>query len=369
MGVGGTVLGKVLGNRYEILEKIGDGGMAFVYKAKCRLLNRIVALKVLRSEFVEDEEFLEKFKNEAQSAASLTQQNIVNIYDVGQDEGVHYIVMEYVEGKSLRDIIKSNKTIGESQALDIARQIAMALSQAHKKHIIHRDIKPHNILVKEDGTVKVVDFGIAKAVTSSTVTNMGSVIGSVHYFSPEQAKGRYVDERSDLYSLGIVMYEMLVGRVPFKGESPVNIALQHINEEVTFPDFIKNEISDDVKKLVLKLTQKNQSRRYFTADELIKDMDMMQRNISPNFAQPNYEDFKTQKIENLGEAIEKAELQREIIIERHSDNLEITKDQNFQNEEDMGELDMPKKSGKGHKKLIMMLAIVLGFVASVGFTA
>ncbi|KDR94035.1 serine/threonine protein kinase [Peptoclostridium litorale DSM 5388] len=363
------MLGKVLGNRYEILEKIGDGGMAFVYKARCRLLNRIVAVKVLRSEFVEDEEFLEKFKNEAQSAASLTQQNIVNIYDVGQDEEVHYIVMEYVEGKSLRDIIKGSKRIGEEQAIEIARQIALALSQAHKKHIIHRDIKPHNILVKEDGTVKVVDFGIAKAVTSSTVTNMGSVIGSVHYFSPEQAKGRYVDERSDLYSLGIVMYEMLVGRVPFKGDSPVNIALQHINEEVTFPDFIKNEVSEDVKKLILKLTQKNQSRRYFTADELIKDMDLIKKNVSPNFIQPSYEDFKTQKIENLGEAIEKAEQQREIIIERHSEDMGITRSEDFQTEKDMGEQDMPKKSGKGHKKLIMMLAIVLGFVASVGFTA
>ena len=176
------MIGKLLGNRYEILEKIGDGGMAFVYKSRCKILNRIVAVKVLRPEFVDDDAFISKFKNEALAAASLSHPNIVNIYDVGQDEKTHYIVMEYVDGCNLKDLIKKEGSINYEKALDICKQIAMALSQAHKKDIIHRDIKPHNILISKDGLAKVADFGIAKATTSSTITNMGSMIGSVHYF-------------------------------------------------------------------------------------------------------------------------------------------------------------------------------------------
>ncbi len=206
----------ILGNRYEIIRKIGDGGMAFVYEAKDRLLNRTVALKVLRPEFVDDDEFLTKFKREAEAVASLSHPNIVNVYDVGEDGKVHYIVMEFVDGKNLKEIIQDEGILDEYTALDITKQIAMALS-ARTKGIIHRDIKPHNILISNEGrVVKVADFGIAKAVSNSTMTNIGSIIGSVHYFSPEQAKGKFVTNNADLYSLGIVLYEMLIGKVPFR---------------------------------------------------------------------------------------------------------------------------------------------------------
>ena len=225
----------ILGNRYQIIRKIGDGGMAFVYQAKDKLLNRIVAVKVLRPEFVDDKDFLAKFKREAEAVANITHPNIVNVYDVGQEEKVHYIVMEYVDGKNLKEIIKDEGVLDEYTALDITKQIAQALSAAHKKGVIHRDIKPHNILISNEGRqVKVADFGIAKAVSNSTITNIGSIIGSVHYFSPEQAKGQPVSNNADLYSLGIVLYEMLVGRVPFRGDSPISIALQHIIEDIEF---------------------------------------------------------------------------------------------------------------------------------------
>ena len=219
----------ILGNRYQIIRKIGDGGMAFVYEAKDKLLNRTVAVKVLRPEFVDDEEFLKKFKREAEAVASLSHPNIVNVYDVGEDGKVHYIVMEYIDGQNLKDIIKNEGTLDEYTALDITKQIAMALSAAHKKGIVHRDIKPHNILISNEGRiVKVADFGIAKAVSNSTMTNIGSIIGSVHYFSPEQAKGNSVNATADLYSLGIVLYEMIIGRVPFRGDSPISVSYTHL---------------------------------------------------------------------------------------------------------------------------------------------
>ena len=203
------MIGKMLGNRYEIIEQIGSGGMAYVYKAKCHLLDRFVAIKVLKEEFTEDEDFIRKFRRESQAAASLSQPNILNIYDVGSEEQndkkIHYIVMEYIKGKTLKEVIVDNGRLKVDQALYYASQIAEAISNAHKNHIIHRDIKPHNIMVTEDNRVKVTDFGIARAVTSSTITTTSSVLGSVHYFSPEQARGGYTDEKSDIYSLGIVM--------------------------------------------------------------------------------------------------------------------------------------------------------------------
>jgi len=349
------VLGKILGNRYEILEKVGEGGMAYVYKARCRLLNRIVAVKVLRQEFVDDEEFLEKFKNEAQSAASLAHPNIVNIYDVGEDSGVHYIVMEYVEGRVLKDIIKENGSLDQASALEITKQIAKALSMAHRKNIIHRDIKPHNILVTNEGIVKVVDFGIAKAVTSSTTTAIGNVIGSVHYFSPEQAKGRFVDPRSDLYSLGIVLYEMLSGRVPFKGDTPVNIALQHISEDICFPE--DSPVSEDVKKLVLKLTQKNQAERYARADDLIKDIELIQKNVSPDFSGIDYNSCKTQKLENLGAELDKIQSAKK--AEKPAEIKEVKEEEN----------SMTKKPKIKHKKFLTTLAVILALIASIGATA
>ena len=287
----------VLGNRYEIIKKIGDGGMAFVYEAKDRLLNRTVAVKVLRPEFVDDEEFLGKFKREAEAVASLSHTNIVNVYDVGEDGKVHYIVMELVEGQNLKDIIKNEGTLDEYTALDITKQIAKALGAAHKKGIIHRDIKPHNILISNEGRlVKVTDFGIAKAVSSSTMTSTGSIIGSVHYFSPEQAKGKYVGNTTDLYSLGIVLYEMIIGRVPFRGDSPISIALQHINDEIEFTQEEKVAIPQSVRNIIKKLTSKSSDDRYQGADELIEDIEYIEKNIDLDFIK-EYDNYATKKID------------------------------------------------------------------------
>ena len=286
----------ILGSRYEIIRKIGDGGMAFVYEAKDRLLNRIVAVKVLRPEFVDDEEFLAKFKREAEAVANISHPNIVNVYDVGCDGKVTYIVMEYVDGQNLKEIIKSEGTLDEYTALDITKQIAKALGAAHKKGVIHRDIKPHNILISKEGrNVKVADFGIAKAATNSTMTNIGSIIGSVHYFSPEQAKGKPVKNNADLYSLGIVLYEMLLGKVPFKGDSPISIALQHINEDIEFSSEEKTRIPQSIRTLIKKLTEKSPEDRYQSSEEVIEDIEYIEQNIDLDFIK-QYDDFATTRI-------------------------------------------------------------------------
>lgn len=294
------MVGKVLGDRYEILEKIGGGGMALVYKAKCRLLNRFVAIKVLRPEFTEDEEFVKKFKREAQSAASLSHPNIVGIYDVLTENDNYYIVMEYIKGQTLKELIKSKGTLGIEYATNIAIQICYALDHAHKNHIVHRDIKSHNILIREDNSVKVTDFGIARAVSSSTITNTGNVIGSVHYFSPEQARGGYTDEKSDIYSLGVVMYEMLTGRLPFEGESPIAVALKHIQEEPTPPSKVNPRIPKAIEAIILKCMEKEVSKRYNSASEIINDL--RQSLVMPNgdFVKKNkYTDESTRVLEPI----------------------------------------------------------------------
>lgn len=267
-------IGKTLGNRYEILGQIGEGGMAFVFKAKCHVLNRMVAIKMLKDEFVNDDEFIEKFKNEALSAGGLNQQNIINIYDVSEEDGVPYIVMEYVDGGNIKDIIHRQGKIDKDIMLDYSKQIALALREAHQHKIVHRDIKSQNIMITKNNMVKVADFGIAKAVTSSTITAVGTIMGSVHYFSPEQARGGYIDERSDIYSMGIVMYEMITGKLPFDGDSPVNIALKHIQEEIRFED--DDEIPSEIKDLIRKATQKSPDRRYKKIDDLIDDIEYVQ---------------------------------------------------------------------------------------------
>lgn len=289
------MIGKVLGNRYEVLEKIGEGGMAHVYKSKDQLLNRTVAVKVLKNEFSNDEEFLEKFKNEAQSAGSLNQQNIINIYDVGEDMGIPFIVMEYVDGENLKDLIHRLGPLPQDLMLNISRQIALALKEAHSNKIIHRDIKSQNIMITKHNTVKVADFGIAKAVSSSTITAVGSIMGSVHYFSPEQARGGYIDERSDIYSLGIVMYEMITGKLPFDGDTPVNIALKHIQQELTFSD--SEDITSEIKDVIRKATQKSVDRRYSSSKELIEDIGyVMESKGSLNHGFTD-ETYHTQKID------------------------------------------------------------------------
>lgn len=269
---------KILAGRYELFEKIGEGGMSVVYKAKDRLLNRYIAIKVLKPEFISDQKFIESFRRESQSAASLSHPNIVNIFDVGQEGNIHYIVMELVEGRTLSDLIREQGPLPYPRVIELAKQIAAALSVAHRHQIIHRDVKPHNVLITQDGTAKITDFGIAKAVNSSTIVDNtdGGIMGSVHYFSPEQARGGYVDEKSDIYSLGIVMYEMLTGRVPFDGDNPVNIALMHINSEMVHPSKLISGIPPALERIVLKATDKYQTNRFTSADELIKALDNLE---------------------------------------------------------------------------------------------
>lgn len=264
-------MSKLLAGRYELIEKIGEGGMAVVYKAKDRLLNRYVAIKILRPEFTQDEQFLDSFKRESQAAAGLQHPNIVSIYDVGRTGNINFIVMELVDGRPLSDFIKENGRLDYKTTIDIAKQVASALAIAHKHQIIHRDVKPHNIMITSDGVAKLTDFGIARAVSNATmVADTSKIIGSVHYFSPEQARGAYVDERSDIYSLGIVMFEMLTGRVPFDGETPVEVALKHINEDVPSPAKLVPGIPPALDKVVLKATDKYQTERYKSADEMLE---------------------------------------------------------------------------------------------------
>ncbi|MFB5759452.1 Stk1 family PASTA domain-containing Ser/Thr kinase [Paenibacillus medicaginis] len=267
------MIGHLLGGRYDIIERIGGGGMALVYRAQDILLNRNVAVKVLRQQFVHDEEFIRRFRREAQSAASLSHPNVVSIYDVGQEEDIHYIVMEYVEGKNLNEIIKERAPLQVEEAVRIASQICDALEHAHHNQIIHRDIKPHNILIGRNGRVKVTDFGIARAVTSTTITQTGSVVGSVHYFSPEHAKGVTTGEKSDLYSLGIVLYQMLTAQLPFLGESPISVALKHLQEEFEEPRKVNPLIPQSVENIILKSMRKNPQERYQSAEEMMEDLE------------------------------------------------------------------------------------------------
>jgi len=263
---------RILSGRYELLEKIGDGGMAVVYKGKDRLLNRFVAIKILRPEFTKDTTFVENFKRESQAAAGLSHPNIVGVYDVGREGNINYIVMELIEGDTLNKIIEKEAPMDYRKVIDISKQVASALRIAHKNKIIHRDVKPHNIMITNDGVVKLADFGIARAVNDATLSTGSKIVGSVHYFSPEQARGNYVDERSDIYSLGIVMYEMLTGKVPFDGDNPVTVALKHINEEIVPPIELEPSIPPALNRCVMKATNKFQTNRYSSADELIEDL-------------------------------------------------------------------------------------------------
>lgn len=270
-------MSKVLAGRYELFERVGEGGMSVVYKAKDKLLNRFVAIKILKPEFINDPKFIDSFRRESQNAASMTHPNIVNIYDVGREGNIHYIVMELIEGRSLSDYIKEQGPMAYPKVIALSKQIAAALSFAHKSHIIHRDVKPHNVMITPNGTAKITDFGIAKAVNAATIVdNTDGIVGSVHYFSPEQARGGYVDEKSDIYSLGIVMYEMLTGQVPFDGDNPVNIALQHINGEMTPPSQVVSGVPPALEHIIMKCTDKYPVNRYASADELIEALNNLE---------------------------------------------------------------------------------------------
>lgn len=344
------MIGKVLGNRYEIIEKIGSGGMATVYKAKCKLLNRNVAVKILRDEFANDAEFIKRFQVEAQAAASLSHPNIVSIYDVGEENGLHYIVMELIEGKTLKEIITEKGRLPWKDAVKIAMQIASGLEQAHKNHIIHRDIKPHNIIMTKDGNAKVTDFGIAKAVSNSTINAFGSTVGSVHYFSPEHARGGYTDEKSDIYSLGVVLYEMLTGKLPFDAETPVSVALKHIQEVPIEPSELVRDIPIGVNNVVMKAMQKDVNNRYASASAMYNDLQKALKNpeiISTTINLEEKRDFPTQKVPIIGGMRE-----------------EYVDDNNYKNKK-YGEEEMSARKGKKTKKqaiigLITFIVLAIG---------
>ena len=339
--------GRLLGNRYEIIEKIGNGGMAMVYKAKCHVLNRFVAVKILRDEFTTDQEFIKRFEVEAQAAASITHPNIVSVYDVGKEGNLYYIVMELIQGKTLKEIIvEEGGPLPWKWSINIVIQIASALEVAHKNNIVHRDIKPHNIIITEDGVAKVTDFGIAKAVSNSTITAFGTTIGSVHYFSPEHAKGGYTDAKSDLYSLGVVMYEMLIGKVPFDADTPVSIALKHMQEEPKEPKEINDKIPQAVNDIILKAMRKDTNLRYENATNMLNDLKKALKTPDEDFVDNRdyEEDMPTQKI-SINE------------IEEQAKKTGKNKKQN-------------KFIGfiKKHKKLSIFIGIILLFVISLGGT-
>lgn len=296
------LIGTNLGNRYEIIEILGVGGMAVVYKGRDNVLNRLVAVKVLKPEFNADEEFVKKFQKESQAAASLSHPNIVNVFDVGFNSDVHYIVMELVNGNTLRDYLnKMQGFMKEDAILNIGLQIGSALSQAHQNEIVHRDIKSQNILINENGSVKVADFGIARAATTATIVNTKEVIGSVHYASPEQARGGFVDARSDIYSLGILLYELATKTLPFEGDSPVTIALKQIKDEMPNPQMINETVSDGLASIILKATEKMPNDRYQSILELIEDLKSLR--TDKNFVVPldHYDNHETAVLPKITE--------------------------------------------------------------------
>lgn len=345
--------GKILGGRYELIESIGEGGMAIVYKARDNKLNRLVAVKILKKEFADNEDIAQKFKREATAIANLSDPNIVNVLDVGHEDenNMDYFVMEYVNSKTLKDIIIYNGKLSYYTAINIAIQVAKALECAHKSNIIHRDVKPQNILVTENGDVKVTDFGIAKSSTASTITNTTTIMGSAHYLSPEQAKGTFIDLRSDMYSLGIVLYEMVTGRLPFDGESPVTIALKHIQEEPKAPKDINSAIPESINQLITKAISKDPINRYQNSRELITDLQKIRENPDINIGIKN----------NIGDS-------RTIVMapikpnekEVKKKTTTTTTAENFYDEDDQYEDDsvIKKKKGKKSNKLLIIIAII-----------
>ena len=343
--------GKVLGNRYEIIEKVGNGGMATVYKAEDKVLKRNVAVKILRDEFTTDEEFIKRFEIEAQSAARLVHPNIVSIFDVGVEENLYYIVMELIQGKTLKEIIIEERgPLPWKWSVNVATQIASALEMAHKNNIIHRDIKPHNIIITEDGIAKVTDFGIAKAVSNSTITAFGTTIGSVHYFSPEHARGGFTDAKSDLYSLGVVMYEMVTGKVPFDADTPVSVALKHMQEDPEEPIELNPNLPGAVNKIIMKALKKDTTLRYQTASEMLSDLRRALKNPDGEFVDDKEYDetAKTQKINT--------DLYGNIEEDSKAKNKKGKKEGRF------------KKFIKEHKALSIVIGLVLLFALSLGGT-
>lgn len=353
--------GTILAGRYEILEHIGSGGMADVYKARCHKLNRYVAIKVLRREYCDNESFVRKFTVEAQSTAGLIHPNIVNIYDAGNEEGIHYIVMELAEGMTLKRYIRRYGRLSARETVDFAIQIASGLQAAHEHHIIHRDIKPQNILVSDSGTIKVTDFGIARAATGDD-TISSSAMGSVRYLSPEQARGGYADERSDIYSLGITIYEMATGKVPFDGENTVAIALMHLRDEITPPRCYFPDIPSSLEKIILKCTMKQPEQRYQSAAELI--LDLQKVFLSPDgnyvYVDPLVDDSptiqrNTEDIEKIRKSLTGTERKRDVEEKKSQVEEEGEEEEDYKDDASMN----PKL-----EKLILVITIAFGVLVA-----
>lgn len=346
-----NIEGKLLASRYEIIEKIGNGGMATVYKATDKVLKRNVAIKILRDEFTTDEEFIRRFEVEAQSAARLTHANIVSIYDVGVEGNLYYIVMELIQGKTLKEIIIEERgPLPWKWSVNVAIQIASALEMAHRNNIVHRDIKPHNIIITEDGIAKVTDFGIAKAVSNSTITSFGTTIGSVHYFSPEQARGGYTDAKSDIYSLGVVMYEMITGRVPFDADTPVSVALKHMQEDPEEPIELNPNIPTAINKIIMKAIQKDTNLRYQSATEMLTDLRKALKDPDGDFVEELEYDptARTQVINN--------------------EELDAERRKNGKNNKNSKKENKFKAFIKNHKAFCTLIGLILLFALSLGTT-
>ena len=369
------LIGKILAGRYEIIEKIGEGGMAYVYKARDNFLNRYVAIKVLKDEFSKDEVFVKRFRTEAQSAASLIHPNIVSVFDVGEDKGISYIVMELLESKTLKDYIQAKGPLSSELTLKIAVQIASALEAAHKAHIVHRDIKPQNIMLNQNLVAKVTDFGIAKVANTSTatITSFGKTMGSVHYFSPEHAKGGYTDAKSDLYSLGVVMYEMVTGKLPFDADSPVSVALKHIQEIPIEPKKINPNVSQALNQIIMKAMEKSTVNRYQTATEMLTDISIaLAKPTSSLVARPqsSIEAGDTQVIPTLNDADEE-NLVPNVRTRQSSNRTAYTpiKDEKKSNtEENKNQLSEEElKKAKNKKMTIIAIFVILILVVG-GFS-
>lgn len=359
------MIGTVLGNRYELIEKIGEGGMAEVYKAKCNKLNRFDAVKILKKEFSSDTLVVEKFKREATAVANLSDNNIVNVLDVGTQDDINYIVMEYVKGKTLKDVIRENGKIPYTKAVGYGIEIAKALDCAHRNNIIHRDVKPQNILVTEDDIIKVTDFGIAKSTDSATITNTSKILGSAHYFSPEQAKGNYIDYRTDIYSLGIVLYEMVTGRLPFDADSPVSVALKHIQEQPVPPININDTIPESLNSLILKAIEKDPIKRYSSCKEIINDLIKIKRNENIDVTPKKQDDQFTRVMSPItDEDIRKSNANKEANKPSNSPKKNI-KDEELDEYEDDDDYE-DEDYGKSNKKKFLILSLVGILVIALG---
>lgn len=366
------LIGKILAGRYEIIEKIGEGGMAYVFKARDNLLNRYVAIKILKEEFSKDEVFVKRFRTEAQSAASLIHPNIVSVFDVGEDRGISFIVMELLESKTLKDYIQAKGPLSSELTLKIAAQIASALEAAHKAHIVHRDIKPQNIILNQNLVAKVTDFGIAKVTNTSTatITSFGKTMGSVHYFSPEHAKGGYTDAKSDLYSLGVVMYEMATGKLPFDADSPVSVALKHIQETPIEPKQINPNVSQALNQIIMKAMEKSTANRYQTATEMLTDISIaLAKPTSSLVARPqsSIEAGDTQVIPTLNDS-EDENLVPNVRTRQSSNRAAYTpvKEEKSSNIDESKNTQSAEELKKAKKKKMTIIAIFVVLIIVVG---